>query len=104
MRKRVIPRRAATRDAERAVDHYTGEGAPEAASGFVKALEEAYQHIGAHPASGSPRYAYELDLPGLRSWPLARYPYVVFFREAEDHIDVWRVLHGQRDTPSWMVE
>jgi toxin ParE1/3/4 len=104
MRKLVIPRLAATRDAERAVDHYVGKGAPEAAAGFVTALQEAYDHIGAHPASGSPRYAYELDLPGLRSWPLGLYPYVVFYREGQDHVDVWRVLHAARDLPAWLTE
>ena len=55
-----------------------------------------------HPASGSPRYAHELDLPDLRFWPLKRYPCLVFYVERRDHIDVWRVLHGQRDIPAWL--
>ena len=65
---------------------------------------QAYAHIGRHPASGSPRYAHELNLPGLRFWSLARYPYLVFYVERPEHIDVWRVLHGQRDIPAWMQE
>jgi toxin ParE1/3/4 len=44
-----------------------------------------------------------LDLPGLRSWPLTRYPHLVFYIERSDHIDVWRVLHGQRDIPVWLL-
>ena len=24
--------------------------------------------------------------------------------ERDDYIDVWRVLHGQRDIPAWMQE
>ncbi len=48
--------------------------------------------------------ALELDLPELRSWPLKRYPFLVFYVEQPDHIDVWRVLHGQRDIPSWLRE
>jgi toxin ParE1/3/4 len=28
----------------------------------------------------------------------------VFYVERPDHIDVWRVLHGQRDIPAWMQE
>ena len=71
-------------------------------SGF-DAREQAYVHIGRHPATGSPRYAHELDLPGLRSWPLTRYPHPVFYIERSDHIDVWRVLHGQRDVPAWLL-
>ena len=43
--------------------------------------------------------AHELNLPGLRAWPLTRYPCLVFEVERSDHVDVWRVLHGQRDIP-----
>jgi toxin ParE1/3/4 len=39
-------------------------------------------------------------LPGLRFWPLKRYPYFVFYLERETHIDVWRVLHAERDIPA----
>jgi toxin ParE1/3/4 len=35
---------------------------------------------------------------------LSRYPYLVFYLERPDRIDVWRVLHGERDTPAWMHE
>ena len=31
-------------------------------------------------------------------------PYLVFYVERPDHIDVWRVLHSQRDIPAWMQE
>ena len=54
--------------------------------------------------TGSNRYAHELNLPGLKFWPLTRYPYLVFYVERPDRIDVWRVLHGQRDIPAWMQE
>ena len=54
------------------------------------------------PITGSPRYAHELNLPGLRSWPCKRYPYLVFYVELADSIDVWRVLHTRRDTPRWL--
>ncbi|QRY79765.1 type II toxin-antitoxin system RelE/ParE family toxin [Pseudomonas sp. PDNC002] len=100
--KPIIPRVLANQDVEAAVDYYLSEDAEQAALGFVDALEKAYAHIARHPASGSSRYAHELDLPGLHSWPLKRYPYLVFYVERDDHIDVWRVLHGMNDIPSWM--
>ena len=100
----VVPREQAHRDVEDAVAYYLAQDAESAALGFIDALEKAYGHIGRHPASGSPRYAHELNLPGLRSWPLTRFPYLVFYVERADHIDVWRVLHGQRDIPAWMQE
>lgn len=102
--KPVVPREQAHGDVENAVAHYLAEGAESAALGFIDALENAYRHVGRHPASGSPRYAHELNLPGLRSWPLTRYPYLVFYVEHPDYVDVWRVLHGQRDIPAWMQE
>ena len=102
--KPVVPREQVHRDVEDAVAHYLAEGAETAALGFIDALEDAYRHIGRQPATGSPRYAHELNLPGLRSWPLTRYPYLVFYVEHPDQVDVWRVLHGQRDIPTWMQE
>ena len=102
--KPVIPRERADQDVEEAIDFYLGENAPEAALGFIDALEQAYGHIGRHPETGSSRYAGDLSLPGLRFWPLKKYPHLVFYLERSDHIDVWRVLHGQRDIPESMRE
>jgi toxin ParE1/3/4 len=98
----VIPRDLAHRDVEAAIAYYLDEGAAQAALGFISALEQAYAHIGRHPSTGSPRYAHALNLPGLRCWPLTRYPQLVFYIERPDHVDVWRVLHGRRDIPGWM--
>ena len=98
--KTVIPRVLANRDVDEAINHYLDQDAEAAALGFIDALEQAYAHIGRH--TGSPRYAHELNLPGLRFWPLTRYPHLVFYIEMDDHIDVWRVLHGERDIPAWM--
>ena len=41
-------------------------------------------------------------MPGLRMWSLKRYPYLVFYVEQDDHIDVWRVLNSHRDIPVWL--
>ncbi|MGF1548620.1 MAG: type II toxin-antitoxin system RelE/ParE family toxin [Thiotrichales bacterium] len=100
----VVPRAQARRDIEDAIAYYVAEGSEQAAIGFVDAIEQAFTHIGRHPATGSPRYAHELNLPGLRCWPLKRYPHLVFYVERDDHVDVWRILHGQRDIPAWMQE
>ena len=102
--KQIIPRQRANRDVDEAVDYYLRDAGEKAALGFIDALDRAYRHIARHPATGSPRYAHELDLPGLRSWPLKRYPYLVFYVERDDHIDVWRILHAERDIPAWMRE
>jgi toxin ParE1/3/4 len=103
-RKPVRPRESARRDVEAAVDYYVGEAGAYVALGFIDALQTAYRSIADHPAAGSPRYANQLGLPGLRSRILRRYPYLVFYVERDDHIDVWRVLHALRDIPAWMQE
>lgn len=102
--KPIVPRVRAGRDVDEAVDYYVSENAVDAALGFIDALEAAYSFIGRHPDAGSSRYASELSLPGLRFWPLKRYPYLVFYLERSDHIDVWRVLHGKQDIPASMQD
>jgi len=102
--KPVIPRAQANADVESAIDHYLAEGATDAAIGFIDALEQAYEFLSRNAATGSPRYGHELGLAGLRSWPLTTYPFLVFYLEREDNIDVWRVLHTRRDIPQRMAE
>lgn len=103
-RKSIVPREQANRDVEGIVAWYLNEATESVALGFIDALEQAYNHIARHPATGSTRYAHELNLPGLRAWSLTRYPHLVFYIECPDHIDVWRVLHSQQDIPAWMQE
>ena len=102
--KPVVPRALANLDVDAAFDHCLSEGTFTAALDFVDELEAACSHLSRQPASGSPRYAHELNLPGLRFWPLTRFAYLVFYFECDAHVDVWRVLHAQRDVPAWMNE
>ena len=102
--KRIIPRERANQDIDRAVGHHSSEAGEKVALAFIDALEQAFRHIARYPATGSTRYAHELDLPGLSSWPLKRYPYLIFFVERADHVDVWRILHAERDVAAWLRE
>jgi toxin ParE1/3/4 len=77
--KPVIARERAEQDVDEAIDYYLSEDAPDAALGFIDALEQAYRYIGEHPDTGSSRYAGELNLPGLRFWRLKKYPHLVFY-------------------------
>jgi toxin ParE1/3/4 len=96
-------RRLAADDINTVLAHYMAEAGPAIATGFIDALERGLAHIGRHPHSGSLRFAYELDIPELRAWPLTRYPYVVFYVEHESRVDDWRVLHTRRDIPTALV-
>jgi len=100
--KPVVPRELAAQDVEDVVDYYLQEVGNQAALSFIESLQKAFEQIGRHPQTGSPRYAHELNLPGLRAWPVKRHPYWVFYVEFDDQIDVWRVLNSQRDIPAWL--
>ena len=101
--KPVVPTRQAQQDLETGIDFYLfEEGSAAAALGFITAVEEAFQRLGKNPPMGSPRHAHELDLPGLRSWPLNRYPHLVLYVDRSDYVEVWRVIDGVRDIPAWL--
>lgn len=104
--KRVVPRERAVQDIRSASLHCAEEVSGQAAGRFIEDVEAAFRWIAEHPGAGSPRYAYELDLPGLRTWTLRRHPYLILYVDlyvdAADHIDVWRVLHARQDIPEWM--
>ena len=102
--KPVIPRGRALADVDDAIDHYRREAGEATALSFVGALEKAFDHLSRHPASGSLRYAHELELPELHFWSLKRFPFLIFYLDRPDHVDVWRILHGERDIPSWLHE
>lgn len=100
--KPVWPRELARRDIEAAIEFYRAEAGPQVALRFVAALERALQALARHPASGSPSYGQALEIPGLRSRRIGRFPYLIFYLEREDHLDVWRLLHAHRDIPAWL--
>lgn len=102
----VVLRAAAEQDVEDALSHYFVEGGQSLASDFIDAFEAALHHVASHPESGSPRYALELELPDVRCWSLKQFPYLIFYvtRHDRNEVDVWRVLHAQRDIPEWLQE
>jgi len=102
--KPVVPREQARKDVEAATDYYAVHAGEDVALGFIDELERAFRLIRGRPAIGSPLYSHELGLPGLRHRRLKRFPYLIFYIERDDHVDVWRVLHAQRDIPVRMNE
>jgi len=102
--KPVALREHARRDIDEAIGYYPTEAGSAVALTFINALEETLRSIGQMPAIGSPRYAHELDIPGLRVRSAGRYPYLIFYLENETEIEIWRVLHGARDIPARMLE
>jgi toxin ParE1/3/4 len=96
--KRLVRRSAADADVLSALE-YLIENAPEYALSFIDDLDKAYQHLQNFPESGSTRYAFELDLPALRVWKCNQFPYLIFYVNHPQQIEVWRVLHSKQDIP-----
>ena len=100
--KPVIRRQTADDDIESIIDHYLGTAGAKVAIAFVDALEVALSHIGRNAGMGSRRYALQLEIPDLRSWPLNRFPHLVFYFDTGSAVEIWRVLHGAMDLPEWL--
>ena len=94
----VLP--AATRDVRSAAIYYRREAGETIAIRFIEALQRRYRAIAARPGIGSVRFASALDLEGLRTVPVKRFPYLIFYVELENQIEIWRVLHTSRDVPA----
>lgn len=101
--KPAIRSALADADVEAALAYYATENV-EAALGFLDELQHATEHIEANPATGSPRYAHELNIPRLRFWSLRHFPYALFYIEHSDHLDVIRCVHLSRDVPACFRE
>lgn len=96
-------RSVAQTDVETTVEWYLAEAGPQVAAGFVDALEAAVEHLCAHPFTGPLRFAFELEVPELRTWPLRTYPYVIVYIVADGSIDIWRVVQARRDMPQFLA-
>ena len=102
--KPVFRRAQADGDVNEAIDYYAREAGEDVSLEFVAALDARLASIAEHPGIGSSRYAHELDIPGLRSRSLRSFPYLVFYAELSDRIEVWRVLHAARDLPAELLD
>lgn len=105
MQSRPLTIRAlADADIQQAVARYAQEAGPEVAQRFVDALQRGFIAIARAPEAGSPRWAHDLNLPGLRSIKVKGFPWLVFYMPLEDRVDVWRVIDALCDIPAWMAE
>lgn len=103
-RKSVFRRRRANEDIDAAIAFYLEEAGAEVAMGFIDDLEATQERISNRPSAGSPRYGHEMRISGLRSWPMKRFPFLIFYLEKEGRIEVARVLHERMDIPAWLDE
>ncbi|WPL10808.1 MULTISPECIES: type II toxin-antitoxin system RelE/ParE family toxin [Thiorhodovibrio] len=100
MAKPVIRRERSSKDLEEAADFHFAQGGEALELRFIDAIERTLQLIAERPAIGSLRYAHPLQRSGLRCFQVRRFPYVVFYVDLPDRVDVLRVLHRRRDIPA----
>jgi toxin ParE1/3/4 len=94
--KRFLVRPRASAQINAAVKYYAVTmQAPTAAKGLVDELQRAYELIKRNPDAGSPRLDAELGMPGLRSWALSKYPYLIIYFRHPDCVDVVDVPHAR---------
>jgi toxin ParE1/3/4 len=97
-------RALAAADLDEAAAYHHGHAGEQIALDFIDAVERAIHRIGHQPHLGTLRYGYELAIPGLRAWPVDRFPYALFYVDTDETVDVWRVLHARRDIPTSLHE
>ena len=101
--RRAVPRPQADRDVDSALTYYATDN-PKVARDFLKELQHSLVTIGEMPSIGSKRFAGSLNIPGLRVFPMTHFPFIIFYSERNNVIDVLRILHMHRDIVNLLLE
>ena len=97
--RNLVRRPAAQRDLAEAVAYLVTEGGSAFGHRFLDELEAAFGRLCSFPHLGKLWPTTKRELTGLRRWPLAHFPYSVFYLPTETTIEIVRVLHNSRDLP-----
>lgn len=93
--KPAVLRPQALRDQRAEVRYYRMEGGTRVAVRVANATNAALDQIELDPGIGSPTLGKRLDIPGLRTWRVAKFPLLWCYFEHADQLDVVRLL-GER--------
>ncbi len=100
----VVWRPRADTDLVEAVLWLREHASPAIAIEFVDRVEKALDLLSRHPLAGPGLVGVRIGIPGLRSFPVERTPYVLFYLADSRRVDLVRVLHGRRDIDAALVE
>jgi len=95
--KSAIVRAQARADLRAEIVYYRKHAGRPIAHQLALAADDALQHLQQNPGTGSPRIGQVLEIPGLRSWRVSRFPLIWFYIERPDCIDVLRLLGERQD-------
>lgn len=90
-------------DEEEIVHYYEQTSSEQVALGFINTLDQAFSQLSRYPQMGSPRPEYDLELDGIRSWSLKRFPHLIYYEIQGNRIELWRILHPARDITQTML-
>lgn len=96
--KRAKLRPLAEQDLVETAQYYVQAGDRALGARFFDAALDALEAIQRMPAVGSPRLGKLCDIPRLRAWRVTGFPVEWFYFEADDHLDVVRLLGERQDT------
>lgn len=95
--KRAHLRPRAQADLLEAASHHATAGSVDLAERMFDAAIAALEPIERMPGLGSPRLGQMCEIPGLRSWRVTGFPMQWLYFEAEDQLDVVRLLGDRQD-------
>lgn len=95
--KTAVLRPQALSDQQSEVRYYRQKGGTRVAVKVAKATNAALDQIELDPGIGSPTLGERLDIPGLRTWRVAKFPLLWCYFERRDHLDVVRLLGERQD-------
>lgn len=102
--KPALLRPQAQRDRETEVRYYRSEAGSKVALRLVAATNLALDKSEAEPGIGSPVLGNVLEVPGLRTWRVKKFPLLWVYFEREVHLDVVRLLGERQDIAAMLGE
>ena len=99
----IAPHRHAIADVHDIICYYREHAGTAIAESFAIEIDEAYARLNRHPNIGSPRLSYDLEIEGVKSWALKRFPHQIYYNVEADHVELWRILHPRRDLTQSML-
>ena len=95
--KEVRLRPQAKRDRVAEVKYYRKVAGAAVAMRLVETTRHTLRQVGDNPEIGSPRLGAELGLSELRVWSLPGFPLVWMYIDAEEYVDVLRLVGERQD-------
>ena len=79
------------------VAYYADHSGARLAERFYQDLQATLRSLLKSPGKGRIFVSSNKALVGIRSWLMSGFPFLIYYREVDDGIEIVHVLHGARD-------